>query len=78
MDALDAIMGDGKVTLGEFSALMTGDIGGHALYEEARTAFSVLSRSDGDSKNDGLITLNKLEAVCTEFQVQLPLSAAVL
>ena len=72
LDALDAIMGDGKVTLEEFSTLMTGDIGGNALYEEARIAFSVLSRSDGDSRNDGLITLNKLTAVCTEFEVQLP------
>ncbi len=71
LDALDAIMGDGKVTLEEFSALMTGDIGGHVLYEEARTAFAVLSRSDGDSMNDGLITLSKLEAVCLEFRVQL-------
>ncbi len=72
MDALDAIMGDGKVTLEEFSALMTGDIGGHDLYEQARVAFSVLSRPDGDCRYDGLITLNKLTAVCTEFQVQLP------
>ena len=75
-DALDAIMGDGKVTLEEFIALMTGDImsgdiGGYTLYEEARTAFSVLSRPDGDNANDGLITLNKLELVCQEFQVLL-------
>ena len=73
-NAFDAIMGDGKVTLEEFSALMTGeimsgDVGGLALYEEARTAFSVLSRPDGDSRNDGLITLHKLKAACTEFQV---------
>ncbi len=70
--ALDAIMGDGKVTLEEFSALMTGDIGGHAMYEEARAAFTVLSRPDGDSRNDGMITLAKLEAVCTEFRVSRP------
>jgi Ca2+-binding EF-hand superfamily protein len=72
--ALDAIMDDGKVTLEEFIALMTGDImsgdiGGYGLYEEARTAFSVLSRPDGDSRNDGLITLEKLESACKEFQV---------
>jgi Ca2+-binding EF-hand superfamily protein len=72
MDALDAIMGDGKVTLDEFSALMTGDIGGHMLYEDARVAFSVLSKPDGDSRNDGRITLKKLEAVCNEFKVQQP------
>ena len=72
LDAFESIMGDGKVTLEEFSTLMTGDIGGHGLYEEARIAFSVLSRPDGDSRNDGLITLNKLTAVCTEFQVRMP------
>jgi Ca2+-binding EF-hand superfamily protein len=78
LDAFDEIMGDGKVTLEEFSALMTGDIGGHALYEEARMAFAVLSRPDGNSRNDGLITLNKLEAVCLEFRVQLPLTPSCI
>ncbi len=73
-DALDTIMGDGKVTLEEFSTLMTGDImsgdiGGQAMYEEARTAFSALSRQDGNRSNDGLITLNKLESACKDFQV---------
>ncbi len=77
-DAFDAIMQDGKVTLEEFCTLMTGeimsgDIGGKGMYEEARMAFSVLSRPDGDSSYDGLITLNKLKAVCTEFQVHFPL-----
>jgi calcium-binding protein CML len=68
-EALDAIMGDGKVTLEEFSALMTGEIGGHNPYEEARSAFALLSRPDGDRSYDGLITLSKLEAVCLEYQV---------
>jgi Ca2+-binding EF-hand superfamily protein len=75
-NAFNAIMGDGKVTLEEFIALMTGDImsgsdGGYGLYEEARAAFSLLSRPDGDSRNDDLITFNKLELVCQEFQVPL-------
>jgi Ca2+-binding EF-hand superfamily protein len=66
---LQVILGDGKVTLDEFSALMTGEIGGYKPYEEARTVFALLSRSDGDETRDGLITLNKLEAVCMEYQV---------
>ena len=66
---LETILGDGKVTLDEFSALMTGEIGGHKPYEEARAVFALLSRSDGDGTRDGLITLSKLQAVCTEYQV---------
>jgi calcium-binding protein CML len=66
---MDTLMGDGKVTLEEFSALMTGELEGHDPYEEARTAFSILSRSDGDVKYDGLITLSKLEAACVEYEV---------
>ena len=34
----------GQVTLEEFSAIMTGEISGQDPYEEARTAFTVLSR----------------------------------
>ncbi len=69
MAAFQAILGDGKVTLDEFSALMTGEIGGHKPYEEARAVFALLSRSDGDEAKNELITLGKLEAVCTECQV---------
>ncbi len=65
----DAIFGDGKVTLDEFSALMTGEVGGHKPYEEARAVFALLSKSDGDGAKDGLITLDKLEAVCMEYEV---------
>jgi hypothetical protein len=61
--------GDGKVTLEEFSALMTGELGKQDPYEEARMAFTVLSRSDGNVRNNGLITLGKLEAVCMEYKV---------
>ena len=66
---LQAILGDGKMTLDEFSALMTGEIGGHKPYEEARAVFALLSQSNGDDCHDGLITLSKLETVCTEYQV---------
>ncbi len=69
---MNTLMDDGQVTLEEFSALVTGEMGGYVPYEEARTAFSVLSRSDGDSRNDGLITLGKLEDVCSEFVVLFP------
>jgi Ca2+-binding EF-hand superfamily protein len=66
---VDTFMDDGKVTLEEFSALMTGELEGQDPYEEARTAFSILSRPDGNRKYDGLITLSKLEAVCAEYEV---------
>jgi Ca2+-binding EF-hand superfamily protein len=67
---MDNLMDDGQVTLEEFSALVTGEMGGYVPYEEARTAYSILSRPDGsDSRNDGLITFGKLERVCAEFEV---------
>jgi hypothetical protein len=66
---VNAIVGDGKVTLEEFSALMTGENSGQDPYDIARTVFSVLSRPDMDHMNDGLITLNKLEATCQEYMV---------
>ncbi len=78
LDAFEAILGDGQVTLDEFSALMTGEIGGYKPYEEARSVFSLLSRPDGDSRNDGLITLGKLESVCSEYQVQFCFSRLIL
>ena len=69
LEAFEAIMGDGQVTLDEFSSLMTGELGGSKPYEEARSVFSLLSRPDGESRDDGLITLGKLESVCNEYQV---------
>ena len=69
LEVMDTLVGDGKVTLEEFSALMTGEISSQDPYEEARIAFSVLSRPDGDRTCDGLITLKKLEAVCSEYAV---------
>jgi Ca2+-binding EF-hand superfamily protein len=69
LDVMDNMMGDGKVTLEEFSALMTGEMGGQDPYEESRIAFAMLSRPDEDRTCDNLITLRKLEAVCEEFAV---------
>ncbi len=73
-EVVDALISDGKVTLEEFSALMTGELGKQDPYEEARMAFSVLSRSDGNIRYNGLITLEKLQNVCTEYKVSCHLS----
>jgi Ca2+-binding EF-hand superfamily protein len=70
LEVMDTLIDDGKVTLEEFSALMTGEMGSQDPYEEARIAFSVLSRPDEDRTCDGLITLKKLEAVCLEYAVR--------
>jgi Ca2+-binding EF-hand superfamily protein len=70
---VDAMVGDGKVTLEEFSALMTGESSGHDPYEEARTVFAILSKQDAEQRHDGLITLSKLESTCREYGV-LPIS----
>ena len=72
MEVMDDLIGDGKVTLEEFSALMTGEISGQDPYEEARAVFTVLSRPDAERAHDGLITLNKLEDVCSEYKVPAP------
>jgi Ca2+-binding EF-hand superfamily protein len=72
MEVMDDLIGDGKVTLEEFSALMTGEISGQDPYEEARAVFTVLSRPDAERAHDGLITLNKLEDVCREYKVPAP------
>ncbi len=66
---LDAIVGDGKVTLQEFIGLMTGEVLGRNQYEEAQTVFAVLCRPDGESRHDNLVTLSKLEAACRDFEV---------
>ncbi len=71
-ELIDAIAGDGKVTLAEFSALMTGEVLGQNQFEEVQNAFAVLSRPDGEPMHDGLITFNKLTKACLEFEVLLP------
>ncbi len=69
LEVMDTLVDDGKVTLEEFTALMTGELSGQDPYDEARRAFTLLSRPDEHSQHDGLITLRKLEAVCRELQV---------
>ncbi len=66
---LDSIAGDGRVTLSEFSALMTGEVLGRNQFEEAQTVFAALSRPDGEGRHDDLITFEKLEAACLEYGV---------
>jgi Ca2+-binding EF-hand superfamily protein len=68
-DAVNAIVSDGTVTLEEFIQLMMGEVNGRDPMEEIRQIFAVLSKSDGESKNDGYITFNKLESACREFRV---------
>ncbi len=68
-EAVNAIVSDGTVTLDEFIQLMMGEVNGRDPMEEARQIFAVLSKSDGESKNDGYITFNKLELATREFGV---------
>ena len=60
VEVMNTLIGDGKVTLEEFTALMTGELGGQDPYEEARSVFALLSTPDSESQHDGLITLSKL------------------
>jgi hypothetical protein len=73
MALLDSIVGDGRVTLSEFSALMTGEVLGRNQFEEAQTVFAALSRPDGVEMHNDLITHGKLEAACLEYGVCLPI-----
>jgi hypothetical protein len=68
---LDSIVGDGKVTLAEFIALVTGEVLGRNQHEEAHTVFAALCGSDGEGRHDNLVTLGKLEAACRKFEVSL-------
>ena len=66
--------GDGAVTLEEFSALMTGEVGGADPRDTLRAIFATLSRegpeAEGRAGARGLITVPKLEAVCRDFKVR--------
>jgi hypothetical protein len=67
--------GDGQVTLEEFSALMTGEVGGADPRDRLRAIFATLSREDTAkggalAGSPGLITVPKLEAVCQDFKVR--------
>jgi Ca2+-binding EF-hand superfamily protein len=69
-EIVDSMVDDGKVTLEEFSLLMTGGGSWKDPYKEARTVFAVLSGPNLEQRNNGLITLSKLEAACREYKVR--------
>ena len=64
-------MGDGVVTLEEFSALMMGELSGKAPQETLRAVFALLSRSESDQIEDSLITFKNLQSVCRKYKVSL-------
>jgi Ca2+-binding EF-hand superfamily protein len=66
---LSTIAGDGKVNLTKFSSLVTGEVLGSNQFEDILTVFAALSKPDGESRHDNLITLQKLENVCLEYKV---------
>ena len=68
-DSMKSIIEDGTVTLQEFSSLMMGELSGTNPKNTLRSLFTVLSRPDGNSQNDSLITKDKLLAVCDECKV---------
>ena len=53
---VEDIIGDGKVTLEEFSALMMGELSGRDPQEMLRAAFFVLSAPDGNTQTCLLYT----------------------
>ncbi len=66
---LNTIAGDGRVTLAEFSSLMTGEVLGSNQFEDVQSVFAVLCEPDGESKHNNLITLHKLQDACFKFEV---------
>jgi Ca2+-binding EF-hand superfamily protein len=67
---LDEVAADGHMTLEEFVALMTGHkAGGSDPMHAVATAFAVLSRSSCRGAHDNLITFEKLQVVCRDFEV---------
>jgi Ca2+-binding EF-hand superfamily protein len=77
-ELMETIMADGAMTLEEFSAVMMGEISGQSPMEDVYAVFSVLSKSDGDSEYDNLITLSKMHAVCRQFQVKSQLQPTIM
>ena len=68
----DATSNCRTVTLEEFTTLMMGALSGRDPKETLWAVFTVLSRpsgGEGGEKDDGLITVDKLKAVCTELKV---------
>ena len=68
---VEEIVGDGVVTLEEFSALMMGELSGKAPQETLRAVFALLSRSESDQIEDSLITFKNLQSVCRKYKVSL-------
>ena len=68
MNSINAIIAEGTVTLDQFNELMMGEINGRDPMEETLQVFDLLSRNAGESKSDGLITLDKLGTTCREFK----------
>jgi Ca2+-binding EF-hand superfamily protein len=66
---LDTIAGDGRVTLVEFSSLMTGEVLGSNQIEDVQAVFAALSKPDEESRHNNLITLRKLQDACQKFKV---------
>ncbi len=58
------------MTLEEFTTLMMGALSGRDPRETLRSVFTVLSCPRGVEGGEGLITADKLKAVCTELKVQ--------
>ncbi len=57
------------VTLEEFTTLMMGALSGRNPSETLWSVFNVLSRPRGSERDESLITLGKLTAVCQELKV---------
>ena len=66
---VENILADGAMSLDEFSAVMMGVISGRGPLEDVKAAFAVLSRSDGLTEHDRLITLSKVQAANQEVEV---------
>ncbi len=68
--------GDNAVTLEEFNTLMTGKIGGTDSRDKLLAIFAIMSRErpeeEGLAGAPGLITIQKLVAVCRDFKVSWP------
>jgi Ca2+-binding EF-hand superfamily protein len=68
---IDTITADGHVTLEEFVKLMTGhEASGSDPMRAVATAFAVMSKSSSEGgTHDNLITYEKLQTVCLDYEV---------
>ena len=69
--SIAAIIKDGSVTLEEFSALMTGELGGTNHLATLTSVFDVLSDSGLQKRHvpEAVITLDSLTRACKKYQV---------